>query len=85
MVAGLIAPVVIIAALVVRTALTELHTPGSARVTWIFIRDPAAVAAAVAVPVATVLVSGSWAVLAWGLLAGALIGHLFHRARSPDR
>ncbi|WP_329307990.1 hypothetical protein [Streptomyces microflavus] len=80
--AGLIAPVVIIAFMVVRTALAELRTPGAARATWAFIRDPAAAAAA-AVPVAAVLVSGSRAVLAWGLLAGSLTGHLVHQVRSP--
>ncbi|MEV3852596.1 hypothetical protein [Streptomyces sp. PvR018] len=36
-------------------------------------------------PVAAVLVRGSRAVLAWGLLAGALTGHLFIRTARPAR
>ncbi|MER6130023.1 nitronate monooxygenase, partial [Streptomyces sp. NPDC001795] len=38
--AGLIAPVVIAAALVIRTAIAELRAPGTTRATWAFTPGP---------------------------------------------
>ncbi|MEV8293201.1 hypothetical protein ACFVLG_11560 [Streptomyces rochei] len=83
--AGLIAPAVIGAALVIRTAIAELRAPGSARAAWAFTRDPAAAAAAAAVLGVVTVTSGSWSAFAWGLLAGALTGHLTHQTRNRDR
>ncbi|KPC85458.1 hypothetical protein ADL35_14750 [Streptomyces sp. NRRL WC-3753] len=82
--AGLITPAVIIAALVVRTALTELRSPGTARTTWAFARNWAAATAGAAVAAGVTLAGGDPGALAWGLLAGALTGHLVHQVRSPD-
>ncbi|MFI1066627.1 hypothetical protein ACH4TC_32660 [Streptomyces spororaveus] len=72
---SLLAPVIILAALVVRTALTELKHPGSARRQWAFVTNPKAMAAGTTVAAATVLIGGTrygWVVAAWALLAGAL-------------
>ncbi|MER6358617.1 hypothetical protein ABT186_44260 [Streptomyces sp. NPDC001634] len=83
--AGLIAPVVIAAALVIRTAIAELRAPGTTRATWAFTHDPAAVAAGITVTGVAALSGGGWPSLAWGLLAGALTGHLVHQARHRRR
>ncbi|MEU5757035.1 hypothetical protein [Streptomyces sp. NPDC047829] len=83
--AGLIAPAVIAAALVIRTAIAELRVPGSARTAWAFTRDPAAAATAAVVLGVVTVTGGGWDAAAWGLLAGALTGHLTHEARIRDR
>ncbi|MGW7327095.1 hypothetical protein ACWGIU_00365 [Streptomyces sp. NPDC054840] len=72
--ASLLAPVIVIAALVIRTAITELRHPGSARRQWAFATNPRAIASGATVAAATVLIGGArfgWAA-AWALLAGAL-------------
>lgn len=78
--AGVLAPAVVIAALVVRSAVAELRIPGTARAEWSFACDPVAVTAAVVVSAMTAAVSASWPATAWGLLAAALTGHLTHTA-----
>ncbi|MFJ8948187.1 hypothetical protein ACIRG4_33960 [Streptomyces sp. NPDC102395] len=73
--ASLLAPVVVSAALVIRTAVTELRHPGSARRQWEFVTSLRAMAAGATVAAAMVLIGGTrygWAAAAWALLAGAL-------------
>ncbi|WP_405421719.1 hypothetical protein [Streptomyces erythrochromogenes] len=73
---------IIIAALVLRTALTELKHPGSARRQWAFATNPKAMAAGATVAAATVLIAGAslgWAAAAWALLIGALTAFLTGR------
>ncbi|WP_327418210.1 hypothetical protein [Streptomyces sp. NBC_01233] len=73
--ASLLAPVIVIAALVIRTAITELRHPGSARRRWAFTTSPRAMTAGATVAAATVLIGGTrhgWAAVAWALLTGAL-------------
>lgn len=80
--ASLLAPAIIIAALVVRTALDELRHQGTAREQWAFATDRRAVAAGATTAGATILLG--WhqagpASVAWALLIGALTAHLVHR------
>ncbi|MEV8293090.1 hypothetical protein ACFVLG_19445 [Streptomyces rochei] len=72
--AGLIARAVIIAELVVRTALAELRMPGAARAEWPVALDPGALAAAAAVLTVVSAVGASRPAVAWGLIAAALTG-----------
>lgn len=79
---SLLAPVTVIAALGIRTAITELRHPGSARRQWAFATHPWATAAGATVAAAMVLISGArfgWAVAAWALLIGALTAFLTGR------
>ncbi|GGR81910.1 hypothetical protein GCM10010269_21360 [Streptomyces humidus] len=85
--ASLLAPVIVIAALVIRTAVTELRHPGSARRQWAFATSPRAVAAGVTVAAATALIGGArygWAAVAWALLAGVLAAFVTGSAASAD-
>ncbi|ULR52295.1 hypothetical protein [Streptomyces deccanensis] len=80
--ASLLAPAIIIATLVVRTAVGELRQQGTAREQWAFATDRRAVAAGVTTAGATTLLG--WcqagpAAPAWALLIGALTAHLVHR------
>lgn len=73
--ASLLALVIVIAALVTRTAVTELRHPGSARLQWAFTTSPGAMAAGATVAAVTIVISGDrdgWAAAAWALLAGTL-------------
>ncbi|MBD9701153.1 hypothetical protein [Streptomyces caniscabiei] len=79
---SLLAPAIIIAALVVRTALGELRQQGTAREQWAFATDRRAIAAGATTAGATILLG--WhqagpAAVAWALLIGALTAHLVHR------
>lgn len=56
--ASLLAPVIVIAALVIRTAITELRHPGTARRQWGFATSPRAMAAGATVAATTVLTGG---------------------------
>ncbi|GGP98627.1 hypothetical protein GCM10010215_25400 [Streptomyces virginiae] len=72
---SLLAPVIVIASLVIRSAISELRHPGSARRQWAFATSPQAMAVGATVAAATVLIGGArygWAAVAWALLAGAL-------------
>ncbi|WP_331747337.1 hypothetical protein OG365_40300 (plasmid) [Streptomyces sp. NBC_00853] len=74
--ASLLAPVIVIASLVIRTAVTELRRPGSGRRQWAFATSPLAMASGATAAAATVLTGGDhyvWATAAWALLAGALV------------
>ncbi|MCX5338315.1 hypothetical protein [Streptomyces sp. NBC_00140] len=77
--ASLLAPVIIVAALVIRTAFTEIRHPGSARRQWAFMASGRALAAAGVVAVTVSVIGWSeagWAAVAWALLAGALTASL---------
>ncbi|MFC9245112.1 hypothetical protein ACFT7S_14110 [Streptomyces sp. NPDC057136] len=80
--ASLLAPVIIVAALVIRTAFTEIRHPGSARRQWAFTTSRGATTAAGVVAV-TVTASGwsqaGWAAVAWALIVGALTAYLIGR------
>ncbi|WP_328346279.1 hypothetical protein OG873_04550 [Streptomyces violaceus] len=80
----LLAPAIILAALAIKTALTELWHPGTAREAWAFVTDGKALTAGAAAAAATVLLGwnhiGITGVLAWACLVGALTGQLFHRS-----
>ncbi|MEU9284829.1 hypothetical protein AB0D57_08875 [Streptomyces sp. NPDC048275] len=78
---SLLALAIIMAALVIKTALGELRQPGSARQQWAFSTDRYALAAGAIAAAATVLLG--WqeigaAAAAWALLIGALTAHLIH-------
>ncbi|MFE7765959.1 hypothetical protein [Streptomyces sp. NPDC057438] len=80
--ASLLAPAIVIAALLVRTALGELRHRGTAREQWAFAADRRAAAAGATTAAATILLG--WhqagpAAVAWALLIGALTAHLVHR------
>ncbi|MGW3413123.1 hypothetical protein [Streptomyces sp. NPDC000888] len=85
--ASLMAPVIVVAMLVIRTALVEIRHPGSARRQWCFLAHPRPMIAGATV---TVLLSvGGWraagvASVAWAVLAGALVAHLVHLATGPE-
>ncbi|MFD9302591.1 hypothetical protein ACFWCB_07850 [Streptomyces sp. NPDC060048] len=79
---SLLEPAIVIAALVIRTAITELRHPGSARRQWAFATSSKAMAAGATVAAATILISGGrfgWAVAGWALLIGALAAFLTGR------
>lgn len=81
--ASLLAPTIIMAALVIKTALGELRHPGSARHHWAFATDRYALAAGAIAAATTVLLG--WqeigaAAAAWALLIGALTAHLIHES-----
>ncbi|WP_060888320.1 hypothetical protein [Streptomyces caniscabiei] len=80
--ASLLAPAIIIAALVVRTALGELRQQGTAREQWAFATDRRAIAAGAATAGAIILLGWHQAgptAVAWAPLIGALTAHLVHR------
>lgn len=80
--ASLLAPVIIVAVLVIRTAFAEIRHPGSARYEWAFTTDRRAMAAGGVVAVSVTAIGWSqsgWAAVAWALLTGALTAHLIGR------
>ncbi|MEH0419961.1 hypothetical protein [Streptomyces sp. B21-083] len=77
--ASLLAPVIIVAVLGIRTAFTEIRHPGSARRQRAFTTSRRAMAAAGVVAVSMTAIGWSqagWAAVAWALLAGALTASL---------
>lgn len=85
--ASLMAPMTVVAVLVIRTALVEMRHPGSARRQWCFVarRQPMAAGATVAV----LLCVGGWraagiASVGWAVLAGALVAHVVHLSTGPE-
>jgi hypothetical protein len=77
--ASLLAPLIILAALVIRTAIAEIRHPGSARRQWAFATSRRAIAAGGLVAVSVTGIGWSqagWAAVAWALLAGALTASL---------
>lgn len=83
---NLLAPAMVIAALVVRTALDELRHPGSARQHWAFLRNPHAQVAGLSSGAAATLFAwpeaGSSAP-AWAVLVGLLVAYLTGRRNAP--
>ncbi|MFG2989609.1 hypothetical protein ACGFZK_10040 [Streptomyces sp. NPDC048257] len=84
--ATLIAVTVVVAALVIRTALAELREPGSGRRQWMFLRDPRAVLTgaltAVALGVLGWLHAGPEGAV-WAALAGFLVAFTVSQGRRP--
>ncbi|MCC9710648.1 hypothetical protein E4N62_38675 [Streptomyces sp. MNU76] len=83
-----LAPVIIVAALVIRTAFTEFRHPGSARRQWAFTADRRAIAAAGVVAVSVTAIGWSqsgWAAVVWALLTGVLTAHLIGAPSSRTR
>lgn len=81
---ALLGTAVIVAALVIRTAVREARQPGSAREAWALLRNPRAVAAWLVVVCA--LSAVTWtaagpAYLPWALLAGLLVAQIFSQER----
>ena len=73
--ASVLAPVIVMAALVIRTAIAEIRQPGSARQQWAFTTDSRAMTAGVLVALATAGIGShhvGWAAVAWAVLTGAL-------------
>lgn len=78
---SLIAPVAVIAMLVIRTALVEIRRPGSARRQWAFLTNRQAVTAGATVILLLSAVgwrTAGFVSAAWALLAGALVAHLIN-------
>ncbi|GGS97953.1 hypothetical protein GCM10010222_44580 [Streptomyces tanashiensis] len=76
---ALLGTAIVLALLVVRTAVRELKAPGSARSEWSFLRDPTAMT----LGAATGLLCGilAWALsgpagLPWAVLAGLLVARI---------
>ncbi|MEW2265492.1 hypothetical protein ACGF5T_32320 [Streptomyces sp. NPDC047853] len=70
---------IVIAALIIRTALTELRHPGIARRQWVFTTRPGPMAAGATAAAATVMIGGArygWTAAAWALLIGVLTAFL---------
>ncbi|WP_371575992.1 hypothetical protein [Streptomyces sp. NBC_01314] len=77
--------VVVIAALVIRTAIGEIRRPGSARKQWAFVASGRAMTAGLATTL--VIAVMGWqqagaAILAWALLAGGLVAFLLDPPRT---
>ncbi|MFG2456566.1 hypothetical protein ACGFWE_05785 [Streptomyces sp. NPDC048523] len=84
--ASLLAPVAVVALLVIRAALLEIRHPGSARRQRCLLvrRRPMTAGATVSV----LLSVGGWravgiAAVAWAVLAGALVAHIVHLSTTP--
>lgn len=85
--ASLMAPVIVVAMLVIRTALVEIRHPGSARRQWCFLARRRPMTAGAGVAVLLCLVgwrSAGIASVAWAVLAGALTAHIVHLSTGPE-
>ncbi|MCY0933890.1 hypothetical protein [Streptomyces sp. H34-S4] len=74
--ATLLGLAIVIAALVIRTAVTEMRDPGGGRRQWLFLRDRRALGVGAAVAFALALVgwqSAGALALPWAFLAGVLV------------
>ncbi|MFF0484773.1 hypothetical protein [Streptomyces sp. NPDC004435] len=81
---ALLATAVIVAALVIRTAVRETREPGSARKAWAFLPEPRALASGLVV--ASGLSAVAWtaagpAYLPWAWLAGLFAAQIHSRMR----
>ncbi|MFC9000987.1 hypothetical protein ACFT7U_35500 [Streptomyces rochei] len=85
---AIFACVILLAALVVRSAVNEMKRPGSARQEWQFLTNrPAPVGGglAFAALAAAVVLSGSaWGNVAWAVLAGLLTAFIIDQMTSRD-
>ncbi|MEU0414806.1 hypothetical protein ABZ307_44570 [Streptomyces griseorubiginosus] len=79
---------IVLAALVIRSAVAELRNPGEARRQWGFVTNkvPAAAgSAAVLVMVVAIAAAGlDWGNLAWAVLAGLLIAFITDQLTDPN-
>ncbi|MFJ7591321.1 hypothetical protein ACIQZO_28900 [Streptomyces sp. NPDC097617] len=85
--ATLLGLAIVIAALVIRTAVIELREPGAGRRQWRFLRDPRALAAGAVVAFVLALVgwrSAGAPSLPWALLAGALVAFTIGGRPPPE-
>ncbi|MFJ9077243.1 hypothetical protein ACIRO3_18685 [Streptomyces sp. NPDC102278] len=80
----LVVVAIVVAALVVKTAVAELGEPGAGRVQWAFLRDARSLAAGACTAVILGLVgwiqAGGEGVV-WGVLAGILVAFAVGRGR----
>ncbi|UUN25655.1 hypothetical protein [Streptomyces sp. FIT100] len=85
---ALLTVAVVIAALVVRTAITELREPGSARRQWADAGSPRAIGVGAGSGAALGLIgwqSSGYAALAWAVLAGILVAFIVGGSSGPSR
>ncbi|MCB5180096.1 hypothetical protein [Streptomyces antimicrobicus] len=85
--ATLLVLAIVIAALVIRTAVAELRDPGAGRRQWRFLRDPRALAAGAGVTLVLALAgwrSGGAPALPWAVLAGVLVAFTLGGRVPPD-
>ncbi|MFM9372765.1 hypothetical protein [Streptomyces sp. Da 82-17] len=79
---ALLLPLLVVAALLIRTAVLELRRPGSARRQWSFVADRRALAGGAAVAVAVAVLGWTamgWAAAAWAALVGTLTAYVLGR------
>ncbi|MEV6578640.1 hypothetical protein AB0M92_10835 [Streptomyces sp. NPDC051582] len=85
--ATLLVAAMVIAALVVRTALAELREPGSGRRQWMFLTDRRAVSAGALIALVLGLLGWRQAGvegLVWAGLAGILVAFVMGQGRRPQ-
>ncbi|MEV0445954.1 hypothetical protein AB0I84_31555 [Streptomyces spectabilis] len=84
-----LAVAIIVATLVIRTALQENRSPGSARSQWKFLRNPGALIAGFStflVFLLAIYATGSdWNNVAWSALAALLVAFIYDEAASGKR
>ena len=83
---SLLTVAIVIALLVIRTAITELREPGSARTQWAFVTNARAVTTGAVTAVMLGLLgwrSSGYGALAWAVLVGVLVAFLVDR-RPPE-
>ncbi|MFI6144428.1 hypothetical protein [Streptomyces sp. NPDC051109] len=79
MATALISIAIVVAALVIRTAVAEIRRPGSGRRHWRFLTDPRALATGALAALLLGLLAWTTAgpvAAAWAVLAGALVGYV---------
>ena len=84
---SLLTVAIVIALLVIRTAVAELRKPGSARTQWAFVTNARAVTTGAVTAVMLGLLgwrSSGYGALAWAVLVGVLVAFLVDR-RPPER
>ncbi|MET7715638.1 hypothetical protein [Streptomyces sp. NPDC005407] len=77
--------VIVVAALVIRTAIAKLRKPGSAHKQWAFATNPRAICIGAGAALVLGIIgwpSTGYAAVAWAVLAGALVASIVdHRPR----
>lgn len=83
--ASVLTVAIVVAALVIRTAIAELRKPGSARKQWAFATNPHALGIGMVAALVLGIIgwqSTGYAAVAWAVLAGALVASIVdHRPR----
>ncbi|GGR92669.1 hypothetical protein GCM10010269_34630 [Streptomyces humidus] len=85
--ASLMAPLAVIAMLVIRTGLVEIRRPGSVRRQWSFLTRRWAVAAGAAAAVLVSVVgwqAAGFGAVAWAVLTGALVAQIADLTSQAD-